>query len=48
MHALQIIRFLNKSRGYFSKDSYDSIIGAFASYMLEENDIINEMNTVSS
>ena len=41
MHTLQIIRFLNKSRGYFNKDSYDSVIGAFALYVLKENKIIS-------
>ena len=47
-HTIQIIRFLNRSRAHFSKDSYLSISGALAKFVIEQNKTRDSMKKFSA
>ena len=42
-HTMQIIRYMNLNRGEFSMESYITISGALARFIIKENKIMNEM-----
>eukprot|EP00354_Favella_ehrenbergii_P009587 CAMPEP_0170454866 /NCGR_PEP_ID=MMETSP0123-20130129/2977_1 /TAXON_ID=182087 /ORGANISM="Favella ehrenbergii, Strain Fehren 1" /LENGTH=178 /DNA_ID=CAMNT_0010717725 /DNA_START=232 /DNA_END=768 /DNA_ORIENTATION=- len=47
-HTVQIIRYLNLNRGFFGKDSYITISGALARYIIRENKVVNGMKPIES
>lgn len=45
---MQIIRFLNQSRGHFANDSYLSILSALAQAVIGENKVTKKMDEILS
>ena len=47
-HTIQIIRYFNKSGQRYDYDSYHSVSGALAMYIIEESNLAQKMKRVSA